>query len=274
MAQEGWSASYAPSWLIRAPATENLLHLAGVAGPVVFVLALVGIAIELWPQERRINTDAAVMAALVCSLWLFHSFVVPVRDARHLLAAVPPLLLLSASALAAIARTFSTANSSARRVVIAFGSITAAVFLVTGRMDRAQQWGAQTAVRQVLARSGPLDNVLVSSDSYGEGVFIAALVERERRPGHQVIRASKALSASNWDGSGYNVTNGSVDDVEQYLHHAHIRIVVLDMESAAARPALAHHRQLLDVVRLPDHWRRVDATGSESRFAVFESVGP
>ncbi|MEO5742092.1 MAG: glycosyltransferase family 39 protein, partial [Vicinamibacterales bacterium] len=104
LAREGWSASYEPSWLLREPAVDNAWHLIRIAGAPVFVLALMGMAYELWPGRREpVNPDSAVMAALLCSVWLFHSFIVPVRDARHLIPAIPALIGLSAIALAALA---------------------------------------------------------------------------------------------------------------------------------------------------------------------------
>ncbi len=46
--------------------------------------------------------------------------------------------------------------------------------------------------------------MLISSDACGEGMFIEEVAMREARPGHYVLRASKVLSTSRWDGSEYD----------------------------------------------------------------------
>jgi 4-amino-4-deoxy-L-arabinose transferase-like glycosyltransferase len=274
LAREGWSASYDPSWLIRQPAAQNAWHLIHIAGAPIFVLALVGMAYELWPRRvKGVNPDSAAMAALFCSVWLFHSFIVPVRDARHLIPAIPALLALSASALAAFAGSIRSIASAPRRIVLAFGTVAAAAFLFASVGDRARGMGAEAVVRQVLSQTGASDVVLISSESYGEGVFIAELVEQERRPGHRVVRASQVLSSSSWNRSNYRLLHASAIDADAYLRGADIELLVLDLASAS-RVAVPHHRQLLDVVRLPNRWRRIDPQTAGARFGVFQAVMP
>ena len=194
LAQEGWSASYDPSWLLREPATVNALHLIRIAGAPLFALAIIGATVELWPRwHRRVDHLSVVMASLLCSVWLFHSFVVPVRDARHLIPAIPAMLSLSAAALAALARFLTSFSWAPRHVVTAFGVTTAVALLLAGVGNTDVRTGAEAAVHEVLARTGSTDVVLVSSEGYGEGVFIAEMAEHEQRPGHRVVRASKVL---------------------------------------------------------------------------------
>ena len=193
---------YEPSWLIRQPAAENVRHLIHIASAPVFVLALIGMVHELWPRRaRRVNPDSAVMAALLCSVWLFHSFIVPVRDARHLIPAIPALLGLSASALAALAGSITSMIAAPRRIVLAFGATQLRRSCLPALVIARVGIGAEAAVRHVLSHTASSDAVLVSSESYGEGVFIAELVEHEHRPGHRVVRASQVLSSSSWNRS-------------------------------------------------------------------------
>ena len=235
LAREGWSASYEPSWLIRQPAAENVRHLIHIASAPVFVLALIGMVYELWPRRGKgVNLDSAMMAALLCSVWLFHSFIVPVRDARHLIPAIPALLGLSASALAALAGSITSMIAAPRRIVLAFATIAVAASLLAGVGDRTRGIGAEAAVRHVLSHTASSDAVLVSSESYGEGVFIAELVEQEHRPGHRVVRASQVLSSSSWNRSNYRLLHQSVVDADAYLRGAHINVLVLDLGSAAS----------------------------------------
>ena len=275
LAREGWSGSYEPSWLIRQPAAENVWHLIHIASAPVLVLALIGMVYELWPRRGKgANPDSAMMAALLCSVWLFHSFIVPVRDPRHLIPAIPALLGLSASALAALAGSYTSMTAAPRRIVLAFGTILIAAFLLPTIGNRTRGMGAEAAVRQVLSHTGTSDALLISSEGWGEGVFIAELVEQERRPGHRVVRASQVLSSSSWNRSNYRLLLGSATEADAYLRDAHINVLVLDLGSAASRLAVPHHRLLLEVVRNPNRWRRLDSGPAGSSFGIFQATMP
>jgi 4-amino-4-deoxy-L-arabinose transferase-like glycosyltransferase len=272
-ARSGWSASYSPSWLLREPAWRNVMHLINIAGPVVFLFACVGMAIELRPRRSHaVNTDAAVMGALLMSVWAFHSFAAPVREPRHMITAVPPLLSFAVWGAAAIARWTGATSSVQRNAAAAFASLIAAVLLLTGiRGEQKPGMGSQSAVEHVLARVSVSDPVLVSSESYGEGVFIAELAGRERRPGHRVLRASKVLATSDWDGSSYASLDATTDALDTRLANLHVNVVIVDTGSPREAP-VPHHRQLLDAVRNANRWRRLDVQRPESRFQIFEAV--
>ena len=273
LAQEGWSASYAPSWLLREPATVNAVHLMRMAGAPLLALSVVGAFIELWPRwHRHLDHVSVVMTALLVSEWIFHSFVLPVRDARHLIPAIPAMLTLSAAALTALARPLTSLTRAPRHVVTALGATTAVAFLGAGAGGPAVKTGADAAVREVLARTGSRDVVLVSSEGYGEGVFIAEMAEHEPRPRHRVVRASKALSRSTWNGSDYRLRHATADDAEQYLKAENITVVVVDLMAAASRAPVPHHRQLLDVLRRSTRWQRVSSNAAGARFAVFRAL--
>jgi len=273
LAQEGWSASYEPSWLLRQPAAENALNLVRNIGPGMFVLAVVGIVYELRPRtDRQVSPYSAVMAAVIASVWLFHSFVAPVRDARHLIPAIPAMLGLALAALFALAGGVSTSPIQARKVALGFAALIAIGFWFRDTGSHAAALRAETAVQKVLSRTGPSDAVMVSSEGFGEGVFIAELAEKEWRPGHRVVRASKALSSSTWNGSDYRLVFDSARDVDEYLRDKGISVIVLDLTSVRSGRTVPHHRQLLDVVQIPNRWQRLEP-GSSS-FAVFQAVSP
>ena len=272
LAREGWSASYEPSWLIGQAAAANVLYLVRIAAMPVFVLALLGAIYELWPRrDRPANPDSAVLVALLCSIWLFHSFIVPVREPRHLIPAIPALLMLAASALAAIARKITSTAPAPKRAVLTFGTLAVVAFLFGSIEARPPSMGADAAVGELLSQTSPSDVVLVSSSGIGEGVFVAELVEQQRRPGRRVVRASKALSSSNWDGSGYRLSYDSADDADAFLRSAHINVLVIDLHSVSR--VLPHHGQLLEVVRMPNRWRRLEPS-ADSGFGIFQAVRP
>ena len=273
LAQEGWSASYEPSWLLRQPAAENALHLVRNIGPGMFVLGVIGIVCELRPKtDRQPSPYSTVMAAVIASVWLFHSFVAPVRDARHLIPAIPAMLGLAVAALVALAGVVATSRIPAQKVALWSAALIAIAFWSRGTGSHAVM-RAETAVHEVLSRTGPSDAVMVSSEGFGEGVFIAELAEKERRPGHRVVRASKALSSSTWNGSDYRLLFDSAMEADEYLKAENINVIVLDSESAGSRRSVPHHRLLLEVVQIP-RWRRIDSEPADSRFHIFQAASP
>ena len=274
LAREGWSTSYSPSWLIRQPALVNGQFLARLIGLPVFGLAVSGMLYELWPRRSRVvGTDAAVMAALIASVWTFHSFIAPVRDPRHLIPAIPPLLHFSAVAILAVGARAGVGADAGRRIVTVAASGLAVLLVVAGLRAHTKPYvGADTAVDEFLRPSSGSSVVLVSSEGYGEGVFIAELASREQRPGHRVVRATKVLSESNWDRSRYRLLYSSPEDADRVLAQEGVTFIVLDVGGESTRPAVPHHRQLLALTDNPARWRKLQSE-RRSQFHVYQAVG-
>ncbi len=131
------------------------------------------------------------------------------------------------------------------------------------------------AVVAAIASDTSLDNrsILVSSEDYGEGVFIATLAARDRRPQHRVLRASRVLSTSTWNGSDYRLSFETPEDADRALRAAHVEVLVVDMQQTPG-PHRLHHRQLLAVIeQYPNHWEPMLQKASASgRFKVFRAV--
>ena len=265
LAREGWSASYDPSWLIRQPAAVNASYLLHIIGVPLFALALAGFVVALAPRRGRgAAPDSAVMGALLLSIWLFNTFVVPVRDMRHFIPAVPALIGFAGIAVGA-------ALPAVSRTAVALLGIAAALgFSLFAHSPRKPSMGADVAAAQVLSHTAHSETVLVSSARHGEGVFIAALVAQERQPGRRIVRAGKVLSDSSWNGSNYRLLHETTDHAGQYLRAAGIRTIAIDL-GASSSNSVPHHRQLLEIVSDSRRWRRVDSTGI-SAFRVFQAV--
>jgi hypothetical protein len=213
---------------LRQPAAENALHLVRNIGPGTFVLAVIGIVYELRPKmDRQVSPYSAVMVAVIASVWLFHSFVAPVRDARHLIPAIPAMLGLAMAAFFALAGGVTTSPIQARKVALGFAALIAVAFWSRDTGSHAAGMRAETAVQEVLSRTGPSDAVMVSAEGFGEGVFIAELAEKESRPGHRVVRASKALSSSTWNGSDYRLLFDNATEADEYLKAEGISVAVI-----------------------------------------------
>ena len=279
LASDGWSATYSPAWLLRKPAAENAIGLVMLAGPPMFALATLGVFLTVGRTateavaraERRAHW--AAMAALGIATWLFLSFVLPVRGMRHLVPALPPILVFAAAAAACIAHGRArTARRVTAAVLLAIAVITLGVSAV--RLKAKPDMGSAAVVEDILSRADLTSAVLlVSSEWYGEGVFIAALAARDARPQHRVLRASKVLSTSTWSGSDYRLSFETPEDADRALRAAHVEVLVVDMHEAPG-PHTLHHRQLLAVIeQYPNHWEPMLQKASASgRFKVFRAV--
>ena len=112
---------------------------------------------------------------------------------------------------------------------------------------------------------------LVSSDARGEGMFIAEMAVREKRPGHTVERATKKLANSDWSGFGYQLTyrKKQTDTSGTPYHDARelsdllaadgIEYIVLD-ESMPAKSRPAHEQMLADALALGSSAYSLQAT--------------
>ena len=275
-AREGWSASYDPSWLLRNPVASNAVDAVSVAGLPIFVLACIGAWIALGRRRDRESgatqrNYAAAMAALAIATWIFVSVVVPVRGERHLLPMLPPMLVFAGITLQEIAGYRASRWRIAAAAVVA---VTALTPLVQGAVSiRSKADVGSAAVVAAINADASLDNrsILVSSENYGEGVFIATLAARDRRPQHRVLRASRVLSTSNWDGSDYRAVYSTDDEIDVALRRMGVAAIVVDTHRATG-PHNVHHRQLLDMLsRHPTHWRLLTTESPSPGFTVYRA---
>ena len=100
--------------------------------------------------------------------------------------------------------------------------------------------------------------ILVSSDSSGEGMFIAeAAMHEEHRPDHYARRASKELAASTWNGGGYKAKFDSDGALLTWLTSGAVDYLVVDT-AVPVRNRKPHHEMLRRVIAAhPEQFERV-----------------
>jgi hypothetical protein len=76
--------------------------------------------------------------------------------------------------------------------------------------------------------------MLVSADSSGEGAFIAERLSQDRRRAGVVLRASRVLAESNWNGLRYRPFFSDAGEVYKYVVELPVRYIVI--ESSATIP--------------------------------------
>ena len=237
-------------------------HLAKVGGIGFSLLAAIGfVARIIRPGQGRRGVDGkwAAAGALLLSVWGFH-FVVPVSlEARHLIPVVPALLMFLVAGIAWAAERLPLRRFTAERKAVILALAVALIFGVeTFAIHKKAWYGFGKVAQQLLSTPDFQSSVfLVSSDPPGEGMFISEVAMRERRPGHVVLRASKVLSASRWDGSEYKALYSTPEEMMRYLAEVPVGIVVIDL-SIPMKYQVEDHRLLKETLAAyPQRWERL-----------------
>ena len=166
-----------------------------------------------------------VFASALLGLLVFHCIIPAGLEDRHLVPALPLLIVFIFSGLRWITKRFP--SRFARPAVI--GLAMALFLLQTFSIPQKGYAGFQSVAEQLLTKAPSNDVVFfVSSDAQGEGMFISELAMREKRPGHTVRRGSKLLASSTWSGSDYQAKFKDAQALTRFLLDQKIGYVVID----------------------------------------------
>jgi hypothetical protein len=235
----GWEMCVALGWLL------TLLALAG-AG-------------SLFLRKGRRPAIAVCSLALALGVWMFQCVMPVGHEARHLMPAMPALIVLAMTGLRAVThRWCARCRPAIAGGLLAlffgwpsifhpaapppgYGSIGKEAALSPFRIPR-KEWSGFEPVAEAAIEGGPREPILVASDSRGEGMFIADVAALDaHRPSYTIERASKILASSTWSGSGYQSLYRTPEEVRAALAKAGIALVVTD----DSVPELRAHEVLL-----------------------------
>jgi len=210
------------------------------------VLVLVVAAAGVIARWRERSTAETAALALVASQVAFLLVLPLTFEGRYFMPSAIAVMLLFARGMTLGGRSYGPL------------AIAGACFAVCGIVDVGRVDGYRAVVDSIPYR--PQGSViLVSSDSPGEGAFVAGRLEHDRDRAGVVLRGSKVLGDSNWNGNDYRLRFGSAVEVGEYLRSVPVHYVVID-ESATREP---HHELLKEAVSsAPEEFR---LTG---RFAI------
>jgi Dolichyl-phosphate-mannose-protein mannosyltransferase len=198
-------------------------------------------------------------AALICSVWAFHS-IVPITgvDRRYLIAIMPPLLMFLIAGIRAVARwtAFLPIGPHLRLWITA--TIVVLIFLMTNYSVPQKRHFGFDEVAEYLEGSEYKDGVfLVSSQAQdGEGMLISEIAMREKRPSHIILRATKMLSQSDWMGRRYSLLYNTPQEVMNFLKATPVEVVVIqDQEGETEYP---DHKLLQQTIKsYPEEWAHI-----------------
>lgn len=275
LAQEGWGRSWDVEVLLENVAVFNTLATIRMVGPLVFCLAITGLAIHvalpLW-KGAGARPVWAVTAALAVSVFVFHTFVAPVREERHLVFAAPALIGLSIGAVIEVGRRLHPYRP---RVVAAplVAAFVVGFLVLTFKIPAKRQYGAQPAVSAILAEAAHGDSILVSSvGPEGEGAVVAEVVMRDSRPGLRVMRASKTLAATDWEGRAYQRVVEGPNEIVALLRRESVAFLIVERRNPFNRPVFQHHQMILDTIRdRPGLFQRMSVESDSASVSSLEA---
>jgi hypothetical protein len=226
-------------------------------GYLLFPFVLLGVFVRVvYPLKSRTAVEGlwAAMAGQVVSVWIFHVIVSAGLEWRHVLAALPALLMFAVAGMVWLLPRIPLRSISYQWRGAALAALLLIVSLQnTFAIPHRPHQGFPATASYLLANADPSSISLVSSEAFGEGNFIAEVASREQRPGHIILRATKVLAEVDWVGWIYSSKYKTPQQLMQYLENVPVRILVLDMAPGVTR---AHHTLLKEVVALyPEQWK-------------------
>jgi hypothetical protein len=176
--------------------------------------------------------------------------VVPVDlEVRHLIPAQTVAIIFLIAGLVTVLKRFCKLSEGSRAIwceaVLIGGIFGATGFLLSmpNLLHKGYQ-GFGAAADAILKNPAAANaDILVASDTRGEGMFIAELALREKRPGHMVRRAYKELASSSWSGDVYHAKFSDAAGLMEILRQKKIAFLVLD-DSVPAKARKEHHELL------------------------------
>jgi glycosyltransferase involved in cell wall biosynthesis len=200
-------------------------HLAGWGFLVVAILGL------------RRNSLALVAAAMIASMLTVTLVVRAAREDRHWIIVLPAILVLAGLGFVRFRSPWIKG-----------------LLLALGLVLYPYSWQRQPQSRfgDLLVKVKRPSRMLISSSGLGEGPWIAVVSLTEKRPSSFVVRATKVVSESSWNGEGYHLLAPTADAVLQRLDELALDTVVLDTPPV---PSLPHHPLIEATMRNSPAWK-------------------
>ena len=261
-----------PSWHFTSQAVPMYLGKFAITfGALLLLLCVIGMVAKAREPGAR-PWFWSSMAALLFAILIFQ-FIIPVGlEARHLIPSFAPTVMFAIAGLEAL-RKYSRSLAKAPVGAASWTECAASVVLAAAGIWLAHRWAApdpkkwsgfadlaQAVIDDPKRRD---QEILISSDGRGEGMFISELAMREKRPGHVVRRVSKDLATMDWEGRRPTLKYPTDEEALQWFRTEgrNIGIVIVDASMTEARRG-PHHDQMIHLCeRYPDmFWRRSEST--------------
>jgi hypothetical protein len=251
------------SYAAEVPATL------GIAGT---LATLAGIAFVLWPHNKlRARPLWSVLFATLIGVGLFNSAVPTVADTRKLFLLLPVFVLFAAATVHFFAR------SPAQQWMLAAMVLGASLAVFPIRYSPAAGLHDVARILQSAFDSDHPAALIASTEPGVEPALIAETLALEPvRPSHFVVRASKLLASSGWNGADYFSRCHSPQEVQEALDAVPINLVAFHDDFSAPLPHLGLLREALHAGpwRLTYAAAAVSAASRSGRVEIYRRIPP
>lgn len=259
MVKNGWSQQAITFDYFVSAVPYYLLELPMVLSPYIGLFALIGLVAKLRRDHSKTSDRLwAVHGALIFSVILFHCFVPSGLAARHLITAVPSLLLFFVAGIKMVCDQCSPRKQFTSQSILLLPVLLPLAYLIL-QPSFVKAWsGYKPLVDELrLMSERPHPVFLIASDPMGDGMFISAVAQKDPRPGCYALRSSKLLSSSKWDGSEYRLRFTDTAAVQSYLQQIPVAFLIID-KSVPKKHVREEQAQLLKLVNTyPDVYRLI-----------------
>lgn len=204
--------------------------------------------------ENRMRPIWASAVALILSVWLFHVLVpAPAAESRYLIAFIPPMVMFAVAGVDMLAAAVLANQPLGRRRWMAAALLAVAFGATAFSLHRKIYYGFIEVAERLEAPEFKNSVILVSSEGDGEGMLISEMAPREQRPSHLILRASKMMSRSDWNGQSYQPRYKSTGEVMEFLRQVPVEVVVIHHDRFDAE--YPHHTLLKQTIAAyPGEW--------------------
>jgi hypothetical protein len=202
------------------------------------------------------------LLALITSIVIFHTSLPRGGLAdRYFLGLFAAVLLLAMSCLSLIIRGSSISFlKTGPRTTILVGLLGASFLYFQFGFVRSESSGFQQTAARIANEAKPRV-ILVCGDPIAEGVVVSEIALRDQRLRHFILRASKVLAQSDWNGDDYQPLFSNPQQVAAYLDSVPVDYVLID--DPDRHRTVLHHLLLLDAIALqPKVWRLAGWAGN------------
>ena len=220
-------------------------------GPALLIPALIGFhstVIKPWKNDGVTPFWASLTALLIATI-IFHLSVPASIELRFLMPTLFPMMAFFVAGSALITQRVSAFGlSNAVSHIAVYGVILALFIKITFFVVDSRSHGYQQAASIAVALTEPDATLLISSDSIGEGSFVAEVAIQSQRPdGRYVLRGSKKLSSSDWIGRDYKLLLNNPQAIIDYLNTQKVQLIAIDrsIPEENQRPDMALLEQTL-----------------------------
>ncbi len=224
------AAGFRYRWGLDYSATaiaENAAILVQAVGPVVLILAVIGLAAGL---RRTVAAPVGVNGALalLLAVWLFQSTVPAAIQDRYLAPLLPPLFLLAALGGQTMAQRLK--RRAAEALIFSFTALSLLPSALAG--DGKPRSGLRDLAKIVwLARTEENPVVLIAMRESNESAAIAELAMADpARPSLFAVRGSRLLGGGGYNRADYEARFSNIGQVGSAIGSANVPLVLLQAD--------------------------------------------